>query len=85
MPLDALKGQRLLLKESWNDYATHVLPATCPQVQRVETRRAFYAGAASITKIIAEATDMPDHGAQVYANVLEEMKAFAAEVEAGIV
>lgn len=39
---------RKLIREGWYAYAEHVLPKDAPAVQRQETRRAFYAGAAHL-------------------------------------
>jgi len=36
------------LHEHWLSYSREVLPAHAPEVQRAETRRAFYAGAAAL-------------------------------------
>lgn len=40
--------KRKLIYEGWNQYAEHVLPSNCSDVQRRETRQAFYAGAAHL-------------------------------------
>ena len=36
------------LKDHWESYLNEVLPKNAPEVQKVECRRAFYAGALSI-------------------------------------
>lgn len=40
------------LKAKWESYDTHVLPANASETQRVETRRAFYAGAQAMFGLI---------------------------------
>jgi hypothetical protein len=34
-----------MIEEAWKDYEAKVIPPGAPQVQRIESRRAFYAGA----------------------------------------
>jgi len=36
---------RKIIEEAWESYERQVIPQTAPQVQRIESRRAFYAGA----------------------------------------
>jgi len=50
---------RRLIAEHWNNYARMVLPKNCPTVQRVECRRAFYAGAYAFFQATMAALD-PD-------------------------
>jgi len=40
--------QPKLLDAAWRSYAEHVIPANAPDAQRVECRRAFYAGAQAL-------------------------------------
>jgi hypothetical protein len=40
------------LAEKWRSYAEQVLPDEAPTVQRVECRRAFYAGAVALWSIV---------------------------------
>jgi hypothetical protein len=37
-----------MIEEAWKSYEAKVVPASAPQVQRVESKRAFYAGAATL-------------------------------------
>jgi hypothetical protein len=53
--------------EMWTTFAAQVLPVGCNAVQRVEMRRAFYAGAWSMFCIVS--TEVP---------VLDEVPAMAA-------
>ncbi len=37
----------------WKEFRQQVIPPNCPQVQEVETKRAFYAGASSMFYLIS--------------------------------
>lgn len=39
------------VRAGWQSYAEQILPADAPDVQRIETKRAFYAGAVHIMSI----------------------------------
>lgn len=41
------------LKEAWEDYRRKVVPKTAGENQVIETRRAFYAGAAAMFSLFA--------------------------------
>lgn len=43
---------RKLVEMEWRQYAERVLPPDAPRVQMMETRRAYYAGAASLLNLI---------------------------------
>lgn len=45
-------GRKLLLATEWNSYAANVLPANATATQRVECRRAFFAGAGSLYQLM---------------------------------
>lgn len=49
--------RRLRIEESWNSYSRDVLPQDAPLIQRVECRRAFYAGAQGLLGIIMRMLD----------------------------
>ena len=52
--------KRRLMAEQWDQFARAVLPKRCPDIQRKEMRRAFYAGAQAIMfGVIANLA--PDH------------------------
>ncbi len=40
--------KRCYIRESWNSYRREVIPADAPQVQIVESRKAFFAGAVAL-------------------------------------
>lgn len=52
--------ERRALSDEWDSYAKDVLPKGAPMVQRVETRRAFYAGAGAMFSCVAGGLDA-DH------------------------
>ena len=45
---------RMLIAEKWNECARMILPADCSPLQRREMRRAFYAGAEGLLKVIMD-------------------------------
>lgn len=49
--------QHKLIDAEWRSYAEVVLPADAPEIQRVETRRAFYAGASTLLGAILKTLD----------------------------
>jgi hypothetical protein len=68
------------LARSWQSYRDQVIPPNAPEIQLLECRRAFYAGAAgflaSATRLaIADAADPVE-------TLREELLAFDAEVRA---
>jgi hypothetical protein len=44
-----------VLSQAWLSYELQVLPANAPKTQRVETRRAFYAGAQALMGFLSSA------------------------------
>lgn len=75
------------LKEAWLSYAAQVIPPTAPAVQRVECRRAFYAGAHAIFQELMRGLDP---GTEPTARDLarvdmldQELRAFQADVAGG--
>jgi hypothetical protein len=71
----------------WADYAEKVLPAHAPAVQKQETRRAFYAGAAAMLDAIVgglEGGEDATEGDLAHMDDLQrELLTFAADVKAG--
>jgi len=63
-----MNRQRIL--EEWNDFRK-VLPADAGENQVIETRRAFYAGAAVAYKIMMEASALNEGAAE---QMLQDMK-----------
>lgn len=56
IPLD----ERRSLAAEWTAYAEQVIPEHAPLVQRIESRRAFYAGAQALLGLISGGLDA-DH------------------------
>lgn len=65
----------------WESYEREVVPASASEVQRVETQRAFYAGAATALTIIEGVGDervSEDAGVAIITGLNDEVRAFAA-------
>jgi hypothetical protein len=52
--------ERRALGDEWREYLTRIMPKDAPEVQRVETRRAYYAGASSMFFLMTGGLDA-DH------------------------
>ena len=79
--------RRMLIHEQWDGFARAVIPRGASQTQRQEMRRAFYAGAQGLLKVIVgslspdpevEPTDL-----QVMDSIQQELRMFADLVKAG--
>ena len=79
--------KRQLMMEQWDEFARRILPANCSQVQRQETRRAFYAGAQAILfRVIAAFAPEAEPTAedlQVMEDLDQELRDFAKLIEQG--
>lgn len=75
------------IKDEWQSYAVRVLPLGCPDVQRIETRRGFYAGALAATSLLLKAMNdsmaTNDEREGRLMSILEELDHFGEELEAG--
>lgn len=49
--------ERVNLGDQWDDYAREILPQGAGVAQKVETRRAFYAGAAAMFSLLSNGFD----------------------------
>lgn len=80
-----IKRQRIL--EAWNNFSAAVLPKDCSNVQRVESRRCFYAGAKSFYRIVMrdlEAVTMETQDdMEMMAGLHNELEEFAKGVREG--
>lgn len=75
--------QGRLVADGWRSYAEHVLPAGVSELQRQETRRAFYAGAWEMLSRMADLgdDDVPeDAGVRVLEATRRELVAFKESV-----
>lgn len=79
--------QRQLMAEQWDQFARAVLPPNTPAVQRLEMRRAFYAGAQAILfRVIAAfapETEPTEADLAVMSDLEQELKDFAKSVAEG--
>jgi hypothetical protein len=70
------------IRDAWLDFESKVIPAEAPAFQRVEMRRAFYAGATSVvlmhTGPIADASEAA--GVAMIQGLIDECFAFASQV-----
>jgi hypothetical protein len=75
------------LAEQWQSYEAGVIPRTASPVQRVESRRAFYAGAQALFEILtrgaSDGDEVTDDDEQLMLRVNAEIQAFIADVKAG--
>lgn len=44
------------IKQNWDKYLREVMPKDAPPIQIIETRRAFYSGAASLFTMMVDST-----------------------------
>jgi hypothetical protein len=69
----------------WINYRIMVLPAFVPEVQLIECRRAFYAGAASlfgsIMNSLSPGDDANEQDIQIMEDVQREFEAFGKELD----
>ena len=73
-----------MINEEWLSYAEKVIPSNAPEVQRAESRRAFYAGAQAVFSGLvkelsdSEGVDEADLALMYY--VKDELSQFAQDV-----
>jgi hypothetical protein len=79
--------KRQLMSEQWNEFARKALPAGVSEIQRIETKRAFYAGAHSILfrvlRSFAPETEPTAADLQVMEDVYQELEDFARAIKEG--
>lgn len=66
------------VSDFWTDYKEKVVPTNAPEVQVVETRKAFYAGGIALVSLIHQ-MDMTDP-AKSFKAIEDELMQFAASV-----
>jgi hypothetical protein len=82
-----MSESRGIIREEWESYQRAVLPKDAGKTQKLETRRAFYAGAAAFYKIVFEIGDAnspEDKGVDVLESLAEELQRFADGIRNGI-
>ena len=71
----------------WATYAEQIVPKGAPQVQVQETRRAFYAGAASvlfrINRLLEDDAEPTPADLQMMDDIEAELAEFGRDIEAG--
>jgi hypothetical protein len=76
-----------LIDTAWRSYAERVIPAGAPDVQRIECRRAFYAGARAYLTAMLKFLDPGEEptGADIALldGVSQELNQFVRDVEEG--
>jgi len=77
------KKVKLTIISQWQSYEAQVLPKNCSFVQRQETRRAFYAGAASVLALMARLSEediSEEEGSDVIEELMQESRDFTARI-----
>jgi hypothetical protein len=68
------------IQQAWQTFERDIIPADAPTIQRVEMKRAFYAGAAVILSVnahIAEEGVSEDAAVAILEGLMEEAMLFA--------
>lgn len=82
-----MRTRRTPIGDAWATYAERVLPAGASDVQRQETKRAFYAGAdgmlTSLLRLFGEGDEPTPEDLDLMQDVQDEIKAFVQEVLRG--
>ncbi len=71
------------IEQAWLDYRMKVVPLDAPVHQVVESRRAYFAGAAAVVKLAAAAGGMSPYTARALGSFRRECERFQAEVASG--
>lgn len=72
------------VQDEWTDYSLRVMSARASTMQRIETRRAFYAGAAAMMKLVNIAAEAPEREACQKMMMLDaELHRFKDDVREG--
>ncbi len=80
------RAKSATLAEAWTSYASEVVPRDAPPVQRRETGRAFYAGAAAALGVAARIADADLNEADENAalrRLSDELRQHVADVKEG--
>lgn len=77
-----------IIEEGWKQYEADIIPADAPEVQRIESRRAFYAGAfVTFTCLLENMSPGPgeltESDDKLMEGVKDEIEHFYAELAAG--
>lgn len=73
------------LRDAWGVYVAHVMPKAAGYGQRVETKRAFYAGADWLYKRVLASVDDEEDAMRLLSELGRELQEYAEQIvkEAG--
>jgi hypothetical protein len=72
------------IEREWLEFARTILPADAHESQRVEMRRAFFAGAATALHLLAGLAEAPeDRAVESLESLHEECREFARRIARG--
>jgi len=76
-----------ILADAWRDYEIKIIPLNAPDVQRVECRRAFYAGARSlfhaIVTVLEPGLEPTEADLKAMDNINAELERFLVDIQTG--
>jgi hypothetical protein len=79
--------QRQYVNEQWNDFSKKVLSPECSDVQRIEMRRAFFAGAVALWSIffkgLSEGEDVQPEDLKKMSDLQAEFDHYAEQLRKG--
>jgi hypothetical protein len=78
--LDDLLTPAKLIARAWENFSRMTLPPNCSEVQREETRRAFYTGASVVFAIFRGITDGDGDGEELERAYIDRVDAISAEL-----
>lgn len=74
----------MLLADQWKEFSAMVMHSEAPLVQRIEMRRAFYAGAAEVTRMVLKMAEQEEPDAiHAMNSLVDEIDHFAQAVQNG--
>lgn len=75
-----------IIRDFWEEYKSHAVPANAPEVQQVETRRAFYTGFTASMHLLQSLDDgMSDKEAlELLQKVEDEITGFLTLIKLGV-
>ena len=71
------------IQSAWEDFLNDVVPKDAPEVQKIEMKNSFYAGAAILFELMKEVADKFDDesGSKILDGIYEEIEIHFAELE----
>ncbi len=80
-----MADKRKPIEHGWEGFAAAVLPANASDVQRIEMRKAFFAGAAYLFTLqmqgVSDGDDVTSGDEQFMRRIDEELRAFGKELD----